>query len=88
MKEYLQRFKNPGTIISIASIVGLLLAQFGVNVDQVWLDNTIKLVCSLCLVLGVMNNPTTGGVDLPVIGKTKAQKITESKSQESSQNDI
>ncbi len=82
MKEYLQRFKNPGTIISIASIIGLLLAQFGVDVDQVWLDNTIKLVCSLCLVLGVMNNPTTGGLDLPVISKTKAQKITESNPEE------
>ena len=72
MKEYLQRFKNPGTIISIASIIGLLLAQFGVDVDQVWLDNTIKLVCSLCLVLGVMNNPTTSGLDLPVVGKSKS----------------
>lgn len=85
MKEYLQRFKNPGTIISIASIVGLLLAQFGVTVDQAWLDTTIKLVCSLCLVLGIMNNPTTGGVDLPISTKTstKAQEIVNNENKES-----
>ena len=66
MKEYLNRFKNPGTIISVISVMGLLLTQFGFDVDLVWLDETVKLICSLGIVLGAMNNPTTNGVDLPL----------------------
>ena len=65
MNEYLKRFANTGTIMSIISIIGLILIQFGVDVDMVWLENTIKLVCSLGVVLGVLNNPTTPGVDIP-----------------------
>lgn len=65
MKEYLKRFTNTGTIMSIISIIGLLLIQFGVDVDMAWLENTIKLVCSLGVVMGVLNNPTTPGIDIP-----------------------
>ena len=65
MKEYLKRFTNTGTIMSIISIIGLILMQFGVDVDMAWLENTIKLVCSLGVVLGILNNPTTPGIDVP-----------------------
>lgn len=65
MTSYLERFKNPGTIISVVSLVGLLLIQFGVKIDLEWLDVTIKLVCSLGVALGILNNPTTPGVDIP-----------------------
>ena len=68
MKNYLKRFSNPGTVLALISVVGLLLIQFGVMVDLVWLENTAKLVCSLGIILGAMNNPTTPGLDLPVIG--------------------
>ena len=66
MKEYLRRLKNPGTILSIVSIVGLLLVQFGFKIDLEWLDTTAKLSCSLGILIGILNNPTTGGVDLPI----------------------
>lgn len=66
MKEYLKRFKNPGTILAIVSVVGLLMVQFGINIDLVWLDATAKLACSLGLLIGVLNNPTSGGIDLPI----------------------
>lgn len=69
MKEYLERLKNPGTLIAVMTIVGSLLIQFRVNVDLDWLDTTTKLVCSLLVLLGVFNNPTTGGIDFPIIGK-------------------
>jgi len=69
MKNYLKRFANPGTVLSLVSVVGLLLIQFGFKIDLVWLDNTAKLVCSLGIILGAMNNPTTPGIDLPVIGE-------------------
>lgn len=65
MKEFLQRFKNPGTVISLVGLVGLLLIQFGVDIDMEWLDTTTKLACSICIVLGVMNNPETPGIDMP-----------------------
>lgn len=65
MKEYLKRFQNVGTIISIVSLVGLLLVQFGYKIDLEWLDVTIKLICSLGVALGLLNNPTTPGLDLP-----------------------
>lgn len=71
MRDYLERFKNPGTILSVTAVVGLLLMQFGVGVDLEWLDTTVKLVCSLCVLLGVMNNPTTPGLDLPVVKETE-----------------
>lgn len=67
MKNYLERFKNVGTIISVVSIIGLLFVQFGYKVDLEWLDVTIKLICSLGVALGVLNNPTTPKMDLPFI---------------------
>lgn len=65
MKEYFERFKNPGTVISVVSLMALIAIQFGASIDLEWLDTTVKLVCSLGIVMGVMNNPTTPGVDLP-----------------------
>lgn len=64
-KQWLQRFSNVGTIISVVGLVGLLLIQFGVKIDMTWLENTIKLICSLLVVLGICNNPDTNGMDLP-----------------------
>lgn len=59
------RFKNVGTVMAIVGTVGLLLNQFGLNIDIEWLDTTADLVCTVLVLLGVMNNPTTKGVDNP-----------------------
>lgn len=75
MKNYLERFKNVGTIISVVSIIGLLFVQFGYKVDLEWLDVTIKLVCSLGVALGILNNPTTPKMDLPFINKVDTTDI-------------
>lgn len=69
MKEYLQRFRNPGVILSIVSIVGLILFQFGIDIDLAWLDATAKLICCLGVTIGILNNPTSGGIDLPFLKK-------------------
>lgn len=66
MLNYLKRFKNVGTIVSLVGLVGLLLVQFGVNIDLNWLDTTVKIVCSILVLLGICNNPNTNGIDLPV----------------------
>ncbi len=64
-KEYLKRFKNPATIIALVGTIGLLLNQFGLDVDLVWLDDTIKIFCTILVILGIVNNPESAGVDLP-----------------------
>lgn len=66
MLDYLKKFKNVGTIISLVGLVGLLLTQFGVKIDLIWLDSTVKIICSILVVLGICNNPHTSGIDLPV----------------------
>lgn len=63
--KYFERFKNVGTLLSIASLVGLILIQFGLEIDLEWLDTTVKLILNLGIVLGILNNSTTPGMDLP-----------------------
>ena len=65
MKNLLEKLKNPGVLVGVVSLVGLLLVQFGVKVDLVWLDETIKIACALGIAIGVINNPDTPGVDNP-----------------------
>ena len=60
------RFKNPGTVIALVGMIGLLVKQFGIEVDLEWLDTTINLVCSILVVIGLMNNPNTKGIDHPL----------------------
>lgn len=61
----IKKLTNPGTVIALVGMVGLLLNQLGLEVDLKWLDTTINLVCSICVLLGIMNNPETKGVDNP-----------------------
>ena len=63
MKEYLKRFQNTGTIIALVAAIGLVLQQFGVKVDMEWLNNTVTAICSVLIILGIANNPTTDGMD-------------------------
>jgi uncharacterized membrane protein len=66
MLDYMKKFKNTGTMISLAGLIGLLLIQFGIPVDIDWLNKTINIVCSILVVLGICNNPNTTGLDLPI----------------------
>lgn len=65
MKEILKRLKNTGTLVSVACAGGLLLNQFGLNIELEWLNTTINLVCTLGIALGVLNDTTTKGLDNP-----------------------
>jgi len=76
MLNYLERFKNTGTIISLVGFIGLLLNQFGLNVDLQWLNATINIVCSILVILGICNNPHTSGLDIPTTKNTE-EKIAE-----------
>ena len=65
MKQYLERFKNVGTVMSLVGAVGLLLQQFGYNINLEWLNNVATTICSILVILGICNNPNTPGMDLP-----------------------
>lgn len=69
MKEFYQwlaRFKNTGTIIALVGAVGIVLQQFGVEVDHVWLNDTITAICTVLVILGIANDPNTKGLDTPI----------------------
>lgn len=66
MKELLKRLSNPGTLIGLVGLVGLLLVQFGFEIDLEWLDRVVKTICAIMSVLGLTNDPTTPGVYNPL----------------------
>ncbi|EOU2097086.1 hypothetical protein C0L75_02890 [Clostridium perfringens] len=72
--EISKRLKNTGTIVSLVSagiIIYTNLSGNTVDSDKVlYLVNTI---CSVGVALGVLNNPTTKGMDMPKI-KNKSKK--------------
>lgn len=61
----MDRFKNVGTVMALVGMVGLLANQFGLHIDIEWLDQTADLVCGILVLLGIMNNPNTKGLDNP-----------------------
>lgn len=60
------RFKNVGTVMALVGMIGLLANQFGLNINIEWLDTTADIVCTILVLLGVMNNPNTKGLDNPL----------------------
>ncbi len=69
MKDILIKLKNPGTIIALVSLVIIILDQFGIKIDSERVMTIIKALCTIGIVLGVLNNPTTDDLDLPFINK-------------------
>lgn len=68
MKNLFERLRNVGTIITLASLVVLLLSLTGViEVDSEKVMNIVYALCSIGVLLGVLNNPETSGIDLPGI---------------------
>lgn len=63
--DYLERFKNTGTLMSLIGLLGMLFIQFGFDINIDWLNDTALIVCNILVILGICNNPTTKGLDLP-----------------------
>ena len=57
MKSIINRLNNRGTIISLAALVVSLLLQFGFNIDSEKIIGIVQTICSILILLGVMNNP-------------------------------
>lgn len=66
MSELMKRLKNTGTIISIVSAGVLILTVNGVGVDDNRVMTTVKALCTIGVLLGVLNNPETEGLDNPI----------------------
>lgn len=64
-KQILNRLRNTGTIISIVSLILLILTTNGVEIDNERVMTTVKSICSIGVILGILNNSDTNGMDMP-----------------------
>lgn len=62
---YLKNLNNAGSIIGIASLIVMILTANHVNIDSNRIMDTIKAICSILVILGILNNPSTTGIDIP-----------------------
>ena len=58
MKSLLKRLNNKGTIISLAALIVSLLVQFGFNIDSDKVIGIVQTICSILILLGLLNDPT------------------------------
>lgn len=65
MKKYMKRLKNPATIIGLSGYVLTILSTLGFTIDNNAAMTIIQCICAICILLGIMNNPETSGIDLP-----------------------
>ena len=70
-KTIIARLKNPGTILALAGVTILILTTNGVVVNEERVITTIKGLCTIGVILGVLNDPETEGLDLPFLFKGK-----------------
>lgn len=77
IKSILNRLNNKGTIISLAALVVSLLVQFGVDIDSEKVLGIVQTICSILIILGLLNNPVDNtkayipGVSDKLIGDDK-----------------
>ncbi|MFQ6806479.1 MAG: hypothetical protein ACLRT5_17975 [Lachnospiraceae bacterium] len=65
MKKYLKRLSNPATIIGITGYLLTIISTLGIPVDNDAVMTIIQSICAICVLLGILNNPETSGIDLP-----------------------
>lgn len=58
LKSILKRLNNKGTIISLAALIVSLLCQFGLDINSDKVLAIINTICSILILLGVLNDPT------------------------------
>lgn len=62
LRNILNKLKNPYTVISITACIVTILNTFGVVMDNTKVDLVIQSVCTIFILLGIMNNPDTNGL--------------------------
>lgn len=58
LKSILTRLNNKGTILALAGLAVSLLVQLGLNIDSDKVVGIINTICSILILLGVLNDPT------------------------------
>ena len=58
LKSILIRLNNKGTIFSLAALIVSLLCQFGLNIDSEKILGIVQTICSILILLGLLNDPT------------------------------
>lgn len=64
--EILNRLKNTGSIVAIASASVMIATNLGFDIDSEKVLYIINTICSVGVALGVLNNPTVPGLDNPM----------------------
>ena len=78
IKSIINRLNNRGTIISLVALIVSLLLQFGFNIDSEKILGIVQTVCSILILLGVMNNPVDNTkMYIPSISDELAEKNKE-----------
>ena len=57
-KSLVTRLNNKGTIVSLAALIVSLLCQFGLNIDSEKVLTIVQTICSILIILGLLNDPT------------------------------
>lgn len=58
LSSLLKRLNNKGTILALTSLIVSLLVQFGLDIDSEKVIGIVQTLCSILIILGVLNNPT------------------------------
>lgn len=58
LKSILTRLNNKGTILSLSALVVSLFCQFGLNIDSDKVLGIVQTICSILILLGLLNDPT------------------------------
>ena len=58
IKSILVRLNNKGTIISLAALIVSLIAQFGFDIDSEKVLGIVQTICSILIILGILNDTT------------------------------
>ena len=76
-KSLVTRLNNKGTIVSLAALIVSLLCQFGLNIDSEKILTIVQTICSILIILGLLNDPTDStkgyirGVSDKLVNKTE-----------------
>ena len=76
-KSLVTRLNNKGTIVSLAALVVSLLCQFGLNIDSEKILTIVQTICSILIILGLLNDPTDStkgympGISDKLVNKTE-----------------
>ena len=77
LKSILKGLNNKSTRVSLAAIIVSLLCQFGLNIDSEKVLTIVQTICSILIILGLLNDPTDStkgyipGVSDKLVNKTE-----------------